>query len=245
MVRASTSITKRKNVIHCVTEVDVTIPRQLIKSHFLKTGEKLSFTGYIVHCLAQIIKQYPQLNSFIRRNRLICLDDVCISVLIEREFDGEHVPEPVAIKFAQEKTYQQINSEIKTAKNDKGKKLGSLNKMTWINYIPGFLLKTFVCIADRNIKMAMKYGKVAITAVGMYSKEPVWFVPHGSSTVLVTVGSIIQRVVECEGRLVPREHLCLTVSFDHDIVDGAPAARFMNQFTETIKSGVLIGGDEC
>jgi pyruvate/2-oxoglutarate dehydrogenase complex dihydrolipoamide acyltransferase (E2) component len=240
MVKASASVSKRKNAIHSITEVDVTVPRNMIKNHFRETGEKLSFTGYIVTCLAQVIKQHPQLNAFIKGNRLICLDDVCVSVLIEREFDGEVVPEPVGINGAQEKTYRQISDELRDAGNNAGNKLGSLSKLTWIRFIPGFLLKTFVRIADRNLKMAKKYGKVAVTAVGMYSKEPVWFIPHGTATVLVTAGSIINRVVEFEGKPVSREHLCLTVSFDHNIVDGAPAARFMNQFVETLKSGKLI-----
>ncbi|MGE5419135.1 MAG: 2-oxo acid dehydrogenase subunit E2, partial [Chloroflexota bacterium] len=32
----------------------------------------------------------------------------------------------------------------------------------------------------------------------------------------------------------------LTASFDHNIVDGAPASRFMKQFTEIVRSGDLI-----
>lgn len=240
MVSASASVTRKKNAIHGITEVDVTIPRGMIKRHFESMGEKLSFTGYIVTCFAQVIRQHPQCNSFIKGNRLIMLDDVCVSVLIEREFDGEMVPEPVGITNAQDKTYRQISNELRAAKESMSKSLGGLSNMRWIRFIPGFLLKTFVRIADKNLKLAKKYGKIAVTAVGMFSKEPVWFIPHGGATVMLTVGSIINRVVEYEGELVSREHLCLTVTFDHDIVDGAPAARFMNQFVETVKSGQLI-----
>ncbi|VBB48616.1 hypothetical protein TRIP_D450071 [uncultured Paludibacter sp.] len=46
--------------------------------------------------------------------------------------------------------------------------------------------------------------------------------------------------MEIDNHFVQREHLCLTVSFDHDIIDGAPASRFMNQFIENIKSGKYI-----
>jgi pyruvate/2-oxoglutarate dehydrogenase complex dihydrolipoamide acyltransferase (E2) component len=88
--------------------------------------------------------------------------------------------------------------------------------------------------------MSKSYGKVAVTSVGMFSKEAVWFIPHGSATVLITVGSIGSKVVEINGKFVSREHLCLTASFDHAIIDGAPAARFMNHLLETIKSGHLI-----
>jgi len=34
-----------------------------------------------------------------------------------------------------------------------------------------------------------------------------------------------------------REYLNVTISFDHDIVDGAPAARFTQRLKELIESG--------
>lgn len=240
MVRASISVTKQKNPIHSMTEVDISVPRGIIQKHYENTGEKLSLTAYVVFCFAQVINQHPMLNSFIKGNRIVLLDDVCVSVLIEREFDGEKVPEPVGIKKAQEKTYLQIHHEIRAAKKKSGKKLGTLENQHWIRFIPPFMLKTIIRIADSNLRLAKIYGKVAVTAVGMYSKEPVWFIPHGTATVLVTVGSIIQKVVKVDGKFMLKEHLCLTVSFDHNIVDGAPAARFMNQFIETLKRGDLL-----
>ncbi|MBN2274798.1 MAG: 2-oxo acid dehydrogenase subunit E2 [Bacteroidales bacterium] len=239
-VRASASVTRQKNTIHGFTEVDISEPRRIMKEHYEKTGEKLSLTAYIVTCLARVLQEYPQFNSFIRRRRLILLDDVTVSVLVERELSGETVPEPFAIKQAQLKTFHQIQDELKEARKQPGNRLGNLGDLDWFRFIPGFLLRTFVRIADKNIKMAIRYGKIAVTAIGMFSKEPLWFIPHGSATVLVTVGSIGSKAVETDGNLVCREHLCLTVSFDHDIVDGAPAARFMNQFIETLKSGKLL-----
>ena len=243
-VIASATVTKGKNAIHCFTEVDITKPRDLIKKHFDKTGEKLSLTAYIVTCLSNVIKDYPQFNSFTKGRKLILLDDITISVLIEREIAGENVPEPIAIRQAQDKTYLQINREIREAKNQQTDKLGSLSGQTWIRLIPGFLLRLFIRIADKNIHMGKKYGKIAVTAVGMFSKEPVWFIPHGTATILITVGSIDKKVVESDNQFVSREHLCLTISFDHDIVDGAPASRFVNQLLETIKSGQLIQTDK-
>ncbi len=154
--------------------------------------------------------------------------------------NSEKVPEPLGISQAQEKSYLQINKEIRDAQKTTGGKLGSLSGITWIRFIPDFLLRTFICIADRNIKMAKRYGKVAVTAVGMFNKDSIWFIPHGSATVLITVGGINQKAEYIDNNYVEKEYLCLTASFDHNIVDGAPAARFMKQFTETLKSGKLI-----
>ncbi len=240
VVRASASVTRKKNTIHSLTEIDITEPRRLIKEHFEKTGEKISFTAYITGCLAHVLHSHRQLNSFIKGRRLIVLDDVTISVLIEREIIGEKVPEPIGIMKAQEKTIRQIHNELREAKKQTGNKLGNLSGTTWIRFIPGFLLRTFIRIADKNIRMAKRYGKVAVTAVGMFNKDAAWFIPHGSATVLVTVGGISEKVIKTENDFVAREHLCLTVSFDHNIIDGAPAARFIKQFSETIRSGHLL-----
>jgi pyruvate/2-oxoglutarate dehydrogenase complex dihydrolipoamide acyltransferase (E2) component len=37
--------------------------------------------------------------------------------------------------------------------------------------------------------------------------------------------------------VVPRDILALTVMIDHDLVDGAPAARFLNDFVTRLKKG--------
>jgi pyruvate/2-oxoglutarate dehydrogenase complex dihydrolipoamide acyltransferase (E2) component len=240
MVAASASVTKEKNTIHSMTEVDITIPRLLIKDYYEKTRIKLSFTAYIVTCLATTISKYPQFNSFIKGRKILLLDDITISVLVEREIAGENVPEPIGIIQAQKKTYLQIHEEIREAQKGKGNQLESLSGKKWLRLIPSSILKLLIRIADKNIPMAKKYGKIAVTAIGMHCKEPIWFVPHGSATVLLTIGSINKKVIELDNQFVSREHLCLTVSFDHDIIDGAPAARFMNDLINEIKCGENI-----
>ncbi|MFA5973595.1 MAG: 2-oxo acid dehydrogenase subunit E2 [Lentimicrobiaceae bacterium] len=242
-VMASATVTKEKNTIHGITEVDITEPRRLMQKHFERTGEKLSLTAYIVTCLAHVLKDHPLLNSFHKGRKQIILDNVTVSVLVEREINGEKVPEPIGISKAETKTYLQIHNEIRDAQRQRSDYLGSFSGMSWARFIPDFLFLTFIRIADHNIRMAKRYGKVCVTAVGMFGRDAVWFVPHGSATVLVTVGGINRKIIKVDEELVEREHLCLTVSFDHNIVDGSPAARFMKQFSETVKSGNLLNTD--
>ena len=236
-VIASASITKQKNTIHSMTEVDITIPRNLIKEYEKNTGLRISFTGYITSCFIKAISLFPEMNSFISGNKMVRLKNITVSILVERNIDNENVPEPMVIENAEKLTCLDITKKIRSAQGNTESKLGSLTGFSWFSSIPGFLLKSFVKMADRNIKMGVKYGKLAITAAGMFSKEPLWFIPHGSATVLLTIGSIIHRVIETDGNYEKHEHLCLTASFDHDIIDGAPAARFMNELVKEIKSG--------
>lgn len=48
-------------------------------------------------------------------------------------------------------------------------------------------------------------------------------------------GSRNPAVAGSEG--MARDRVCLTLTFDHDIVDGAPAARFARRLIELIESG--------
>lgn len=167
------------------------------------------------------------------------MDDVAINTLVEREIDGEKVPERVGIRAAQSKTFRQIHDEIREAQR-KGGSLGSLSGMEWTQFIPGFLLRSFIRAASRTVSMVGRYGAVSVTAVGMFGNDALWFVPLGGATVLVTVGSIVERVKMVDGTPEAREHLCLTVSFDHAIVDGAPAARFVKRLSELIRGGAVL-----
>ena len=76
-----------------------------------------------------------------------------------------------------------------------------------------------------------------VTSVMPVGSGDGWGIPIASHTLNVTIGGIIKRPKLVDGRLENREHLCLTVSFDHDIVDGAPAARFIREMTKLIESG--------
>lgn len=237
MVIASVNGNK-KNAIHCMAKIDVTKPRTQRREIINSRGEMISFTAYIVKCFAETIKEFPEMNSFIRGRNLVILNDINISVLVERDLDGVKVPEPVGIKQADNKSVMEIQNEIRIAQGHEGNKLGNLSNTSWVNYIPGFLLKTFIKIADRNISMAKKYGKTAVTAVGMHSSTSSWFIPHGTATVLLTVGSLTkENVLKEDGSVESREMLHLTASFDHEIIDGSPAARFMKRLEEVIAGG--------
>jgi pyruvate/2-oxoglutarate dehydrogenase complex dihydrolipoamide acyltransferase (E2) component len=240
MVAASSTVNRQRNTIHLVTEVDISEPRRFFAGHRERTGERLSLTAYIVACLASTFDEFPHFNAFRKGNRLILLDDLTISVLFEREIDGEKVPEPVGIQMANRKTYRQINDELRAAQQHKGERLGAATGVGWVRFIPGFLLRTFIQLASRNISMQKRYGVVGVTAVGMFGAGPMWLVPLTNATVTVAVGAIAKYPALIDGSLQEREHLCLTISFDHDIVDGAPAARFTSRFAAQLSGGEKI-----
>jgi pyruvate/2-oxoglutarate dehydrogenase complex dihydrolipoamide acyltransferase (E2) component len=62
-------------------------------------------------------------------------------------------------------------------------------------------------------------------------------IPRARWGLLLIVGGIARKPAVIEERVEPRDMLDLTVAFDHDVVDGAPAARFVKRLVELIESG--------
>ncbi len=240
MVIASVDSNK-KNAIHCLTKIDITNPREIRNKIYQDTNKKISFNAYILRCLAEVIKIFPEMNSFIRGNKLIILEDINISLMVEREIDGVNVPEPICIRKTDTKDILEIHEEIRSAQKNQQNKIGALSNTTWINLIPGFLFRLFIKIADRSIRMTNKYGKIAVSSPGMFSSSPSWFIPHGTATVFLVIGNIYsENYIDSDSKLKQREMLNVTLSFDHEIVDGAPAARFVSEFEKILSSGKLM-----
>lgn len=55
-------------------------------------------------------------------------------------------------------------------------------------------------------------------------------------TLMITVGGITTKPRYINGNLQPRELLDVTMSVDHDLVDGAPAARFARRLADLVES---------
>jgi pyruvate/2-oxoglutarate dehydrogenase complex dihydrolipoamide acyltransferase (E2) component len=72
-----------------------------------------------------------------------------------------------------------------------------------------------------------------------------WGIPPSSPSICwITVGGIGTRRAIVDGEVGTREYLSLTVSFDHNMMDAAPGARFTERFKELIESGYGLTLDQ-
>lgn len=78
-------------------------------------------------------------------------------------------------------------------------------------------------------------GTVAVTSAGMFGTGGGWAVSPTNYTLQLTVGGIATKPDVIDGEISSWEYLNLTVTFDHDVVDGAPAARFVQRLKECIE----------
>lgn len=87
--------------------------------------------------------------------------------------------------------------------------------------------------------MKKRAGTVMVTSANMAGKGAGWGNSIATHTLNVTIGGIVDRLVLAEEKPENREHICITLSFDHDIVDGAPAARFIRHLKRKIESAEM------
>src|SRR6266545_5173920 len=70
-------------------EVDVTVARRLIAEHKARTGETLSFTSFLVSCLARAVDEDKAVQAYRKgRKQLILFDDVDVGLMVEHK-DGD------------------------------------------------------------------------------------------------------------------------------------------------------------
>jgi len=67
-------------------EVDVTVPKQLIADEKSRTGEGLSFTGFLISCLARAVDENKEVQAYRKgRKQLVIFDDVNVGMLIDHK----------------------------------------------------------------------------------------------------------------------------------------------------------------
>jgi pyruvate/2-oxoglutarate dehydrogenase complex dihydrolipoamide acyltransferase (E2) component len=226
-------------MIHALLEVDVSKPRALIREYATMRGESISFTGYLIHCLAQAIDLNRHMHAYRDwRNRLIIFDDVDVSAPIEQSIGDKKQVVPIIIRSANKKGLLELHREIRQAQSSKPERTGVMPLMRLYLLLPTSIRGLFFQIMDRSPHLMKKNGgTVMLTSVGMFGDGGGWGIPIATHTLNVTVGGIIDRPVKSSTSLEQREHLCLTVTFDHVIIDGAPAARFLQRFSSIITAG--------
>jgi len=234
---------QRMPMIHGLIEVDVTRVRAHLREHKAKTGESLSFTAFLIACLAKAVDEHKAAQAYRKgRNQLILFEDVDVNTQIEHEMNGQKQAIVYILRAANRKTFREIHHEIRVAQGeDVAKAVKGIKALNSLLSLPTFLLRigywVLWWIGRRYPQLMKKYfGTVSLTAVGMFGKGAGWGIPLAGQT-MMTVGGIGEKPGVVDGQIALRDYLSLTISFDHDIIDGAPAARFTQRLKDLIESG--------
>lgn len=235
---------KRKHNMIALLEFDVTEARKAIRAYRRRAGRGLSFFAWMIKCVSQAVSENKEINAYRHgKNRLVQFDDVDISVTMERMVEGALTPVPYVVRRANAKSLDEIHDEIASARTTEvtgsGQVLGE-QKNPWVAWayrlVPEVLRRLILRRWTTNafwLKRTM--GTVVITSLGMYGKTRGWGISAGLHTLCCTLGGIVNKPGLVGDRVESREFLQLTLLIDHDIVDGAPAARFVARLNELVE----------
>ncbi|HEX7507161.1 MAG TPA: 2-oxo acid dehydrogenase subunit E2, partial [Polyangia bacterium] len=160
--------------------------------------------------------------------------------LIETERGGVALPH--IIRAANRRTFRQIHDEIRAVQVRPERSAQSSRLTRLAPHLPAFVRRLgYQYLLASPQRFRRSAGTCVVTSVGMFGRGSGWgiaFLPM--HTLGLTVGGIADKPGVIDGRIEMREYLNLTITFDHDIVDGAPAARFAQRLKEAIEAGDVL-----
>lgn len=232
----------RHHIIHGLVEFDVTEARSALSAR-ADDGAPLSFTAFLAACVARAVDEDKLLHAHRwGRNKLVLFEKVDVNLQLEQvDVDGTTIVQSKIVRGANEKSVRDISDEIRSAKQVGPADRRRLRGTLWFVTIPGLVRRWIWRVVLARPWWTKRFGgTVAISSIGMFGSNLGWGIPISPAPLMVTVGGIGLRPRLIDGVLEEREHLSVTVSVDHDIVDGAPAARFVERLRELVESADLL-----
>lgn len=234
-------LASKRHISYGLIEVDITEMKERRLRIQETTGETLSFTACLVACLARAVAADPKVQAYRKGRKLVVFRDVDVVTMVEPEPGAVAVPH--IIREANKLSVKQISNEIRSIQaNPEKSKQQSGKLVSMAPKIPRWCRLLFFQWMKRDPqRIRNMQGTVIMTSVGMFGKGGGWGLTYlPLHTLGVTVGGIQTKPAIVNDKVVAREFLSLTLAFDHDIVDGAPAARFTKALVEWIESASLL-----
>jgi pyruvate/2-oxoglutarate dehydrogenase complex dihydrolipoamide acyltransferase (E2) component len=232
---------RNKHTIHGLVEFDISHARELIRQLRNQTGKAVSFNEYFLACLGQAMELDKGLQAYRSwKNELIIFDDVDVNMLFEVEINGQKMIRPHIIRGVNHMTIDEIHEEVKTFQNHHEESEES-KAIDLLVRLPGFLRRLFLTIMMKNPHLVKNlYGTVLVSSIGMFGTGSGWGIPQPNHTLQITLGGLGRKPCVVKNQIEVHEFISVTVSFDHDVVDGAPAARFMQRLKKLVENGSLL-----
>lgn len=195
------------------TEVDATAfvdLRRLLNGKLETRGVSLTYTDLLVKVVAGALREHPRLNATLTDAGIEVLSEVHIGVAVALE-DGLLVP---VVRNADTARLSEISEQIRDfAERARNQQL-----------TPGEL----------------QGGTFTLTNLGNFGVDAFTPIINPPESGILGVGRILKKPVVHEDEIVVRSMLTLSLTFDHRVIDGAPAAAFLQTVSGYIQDPYLL-----
>ncbi|UYZ12259.1 2-oxo acid dehydrogenase subunit E2 [Brevibacillus sp. WF146] len=175
-----------------------------------RTGLRLSYTEIIVKAVAAALALHPQVNASLVDDHILCHEEINVGLAVAVS-NGLLVP---VVKQANRRSLAELTLECK--------RLSALAREG--NLLPDDL----------------RGGTFTVSNLGMYAVDAFTPIINQPESAILGVGRIVEKPVGVAGRIDLRPMMSLSLSFDHRVMDGAPAAAFLQEVKELLESPALM-----
>jgi pyruvate dehydrogenase E2 component (dihydrolipoamide acetyltransferase) len=161
-------------------------------------GVKMTHTDLIVAAVARALRKHPRMNASWENGRIVLHQDVNVGLAI--------AVENAVVAAVVHKADKAPIGEIAKQRIDKAQKAR----------------------AGRLAPADISGATFTISNLGMFSVDTFTAIIVPPQVGILAVGAIVDRVVVVDGMLAVKPMMTVTLSSDHRVIDGANAARFLN-----------------
>lgn len=168
------------------------------------SGIHLTYTDLLVEIVARLLTEHPQLNATLQGEQILLPEEVHMGVAVALE-DGLIVP---VIRMAHCRPLREIahdRAELATKAQN-----GTLS----LDEVEG--------------------GTFTISNLGAFGADSFTPIVNPPQCAILGVGRIVDKPIVVDGEVQVRPTMWLSVTFDHRLVDGAPAARFLQALADRL-----------
>jgi pyruvate dehydrogenase E2 component (dihydrolipoamide acetyltransferase) len=167
---------------------------------------KISYNAMLIRLVAAGLKTFPYMNARLVEEAIVRLEGVNVGLAMEAD-QGLVVP---VVRDADSLTVEQIEAKIQEL----------INKVQNRTATPD----------------DFKGGTFTVTNLGAYGIDAFTPIINPGQTAILGVGRIAERPVVRKGGVEVRPTCVLSLTFDHRLVDGAPAAQFLAALKNSIEN---------
>ena len=172
-----------------------------------------TYTDFIVQACAHALKQHPRMNAALDGDTIRYNGEIHVGLAVALE-EGLIVP---VVHHTDKKSLQEIAQEARSlAEKARAGKLA-------IEEVSG--------------------GTFTVSNLGMYGVDGFTPIINTPQTGILGVGRIVEKPVIYRGEIAKRSMMVLSLTFDHRVIDGAPAGAFLQTVADLLVHGNRISLD--
>ena len=188
----------------------VELREQLKQAFAEELGFSIGYNDLLAYIVARCLREYPYMNIRLEEGGIRHLPDVNIGMAVDSE-RGLLVP---VLRDADQKTVKELAIEFREL-------VGRARE-------------------GRAQPDDLSGGTFTITNLGMYGIDYFTAMINLPEAAILSVGRIRQEPAVVEGEIAIRSRMGLGLTADHRIVDGAPAARFLQAIVRYVEKPYLL-----